>query len=95
MRVVNSIERQVLHSEWENWLVNEKLLCDDLEQMLQGGKQSNGGPGHLGRRSEDAQSVMTALSKDRRKALESWRDEHCGSCRTDLQAVMEGHKSSW
>ncbi|KAK5990263.1 putative PH domain-containing C19A8.02-like protein [Cladobotryum mycophilum] len=82
MRVVNTIEREMLQSEWENWLTNERSLCDDLEMMLQDG-------GDRGKIEESAtQKVMSSISEDRKKALETWRDEYCGSCRSDYDSVM-------
>lgn len=75
MRVVNSIEREMLQTEWENWLVNEKSLCDDLELVL----QDNGEP---------EQKVMKGISAGRKRVLEEWKAEYCGSCRADHKVVM-------
>ncbi|KAF4452256.1 putative Snf1p protein kinase interacting protein (SIP3 protein) [Fusarium austroafricanum] len=88
MRVVNSIEREMLQSEWENWLVDEKFLCDELDTMLQ---QQDGIKGQMkgteaGKRS---QKVMEPISTKRRQALEQWRDSYCGSCKKDYQVVMK------
>ena len=38
MRVVNSIEREVLKAEWEAWLVEENARCLDLGSMLRKNK---------------------------------------------------------
>ena len=85
MRVVNGVEREMLQSEWENWLMNEKALCDDLEVML---AQDNKGAGVSGKkRDASTQKVMSSLTKDNRKALEEWRDSHCGSCNKDFEAM--------
>ncbi|KAF4977486.1 hypothetical protein FZEAL_6005 [Fusarium zealandicum] len=83
MRVVNSIEREMLQSEWENWLVDEKSLCDELDTMLRSedrrkdqkkgaepGKRDKGSP----------QKVMEPISAKRRESLGQWRDSYCGSC---------------
>lgn len=83
MRVVNSIEREMLQTEWENWLLNEKSLCDDLESMLRDAKG-----GDAAKKGNTEQKVMKGMSADRMKVLEEWRDDHCGSCRSDHQAVM-------
>ncbi|EEY20612.1 conserved hypothetical protein [Verticillium alfalfae VaMs.102] len=34
MRVVNSIEREMVQSEWENWLADETTRCDQLRTVL-------------------------------------------------------------
>ncbi|KAM0447201.1 hypothetical protein ACHAQK_000748 [Fusarium lateritium] len=99
MRVVNSIEREMLQSEWENWLVDERFLCDELDTMLQqqdetkrqkkgaeGGKKDKGDKG--------SQKVIEPLPAKRRQALEQWRDSYCGSCKRDYQVVMKGRKLS-
>ncbi|KAG6004879.1 hypothetical protein E4U21_000655 [Claviceps maximensis] len=87
MRVVNSIEREMLQSEWENWLGNEKALCDELGTMLRNGKEDK--TSQKDKRSSAAQKVVGSLSKSRRKALEEWRDGYCGSCGRDFEAVIK------
>ncbi|GAB0131936.1 hypothetical protein EsDP_00000389 [Epichloe bromicola] len=84
MRVVNSIEREMLQSEWENWLINEKSLCDELQTVLQDGKGDN-----MSKDRSSAQKALGSLSGNRRKALEEWRDVYCGSCRQDFEAVIK------
>ncbi|KAG6038089.1 hypothetical protein E4U41_004558 [Claviceps citrina] len=87
-RVVNSIEREMLQSEWENWLMNEKSLCDDLGTLLQ---DDEGGKTRKGRSSSaSAQEVVQSWSKSEREALKEWRDGYCGSCGRDLEAVIKG-----
>lgn len=83
MRMVNSIEREMLQSEWDNWLVNEKSLCDNLDSVL-------GSEGHETRTSADdaAKKVMRSMSSERREVLKGWRDKHCGSCKHDYAAMM-------
>ncbi|KAG6017981.1 hypothetical protein E4U54_008530 [Claviceps lovelessii] len=86
MRVVNNIEREMLQSEWENWLGNEKSLCDELGTMLRHGKEDET---YKNGRSSSTQQVVGSLSKSRRKALEEWRDDYCGSCGRDYEAVIK------
>jgi hypothetical protein len=84
MRVVNSLEKEMLRSEWENWLINEKSLCDDLEQALQDHDDAKPTKGR-----SPKQNVMGSITGTRRKALEGWRDDYCGSCRRDFEAVIK------
>ncbi|RFU80335.1 transcription factor 3 [Trichoderma arundinaceum] len=90
MRVVNSVEREMLQSEWENWLVNEKSLCDNLEEMLHGDKSRSSSKDKV----DDAssQKVLSSIPPERRRALEAWRDDYCGSCRSDHASVMQARK---
>ncbi|KAK7425363.1 SNF1-interacting protein [Neonectria magnoliae] len=91
MRVVNSVEREMLQSEWENWLIDEKSLCDDLDVVLrsQSDKKKDD---NKKKRGGSPQKVMEAMSSERRRELEEWRDSHCGSCRIDHQIVMRERK---
>lgn len=34
MRIVNSVERELIQSEWENWLVDENLRCEHAGSIL-------------------------------------------------------------
>ena len=34
MRLVNTVERELLRSEWENWLLDENLRCDQVAEAL-------------------------------------------------------------
>ncbi|PFH58657.1 hypothetical protein XA68_13403 [Ophiocordyceps unilateralis] len=73
MRVVNSIERETVRSELENWLVNENALCDDLDHAMRA--ESGRGEGRLG-----------SLG---RGSLAEWRERHCSSCRRDLEGLWK------
>ena len=49
MRVINSIEREILQAEWENWLIGENVKCKHLGTVLShndtkllAGKNKNG-----------------------------------------------------
>ncbi|KAK2595749.1 SNF1-interacting protein [Conoideocrella luteorostrata] len=84
MRVVNGIEREMLQSEWENWLINEKSLCDELQLVLQ-----EGGKGKAAKDASSAPKILGSLSGKRRRALEEWRDGYCGSCKRDFEVIIK------
>ncbi|PNY24799.1 PH domain-containing protein [Tolypocladium capitatum] len=88
MRVVNSIEREMLQSEWENWLINEKSLCDDLDSLLQAGGGKGADRGQP-RGESRTQKVLGSMEKDGKTALEEWRDSYCGSCREDALGPID------
>ena len=52
MRLVNSVERELLRSEWENWLLDENLRCDQVAEAL----------ALAGRRGSDSDNATTASS---------------------------------
>ncbi|OAA43122.1 Pleckstrin-domain containing protein [Metarhizium rileyi] len=87
MRVVNSIEKEILQSEWENWLMNEKSLCDDLELVLREDGM-NKDKDELSRGESSKQKLLGSLTGSRKKALQQWRDNYCGSCRQDFESVI-------
>lgn len=92
MRVVNSIEREMLQSEWENWLAGEMSLCEELGMILQSEDSRKGGGGNKAR---TAQTVMQSMSGERKQALHEWRETYCGSCRADYQDMMADRRSRW
>ncbi|KOS19277.1 putative PH domain-containing protein [Escovopsis weberi] len=91
MRVVNNLEREMMQSEWENWLANEQSHCEDLDRALDAHgdpplRDASGLPASSGSR------ILGSMTEDRRQALEAWRDDYCGSCRTDHEAVMRARR---
>lgn len=87
MRVVNNLEREVLQSEWENWLSNEKALCDSLEVLISGGNK-----GSKRDKSDPMDAAQKRLgdftSREELKTLKDFGATHCGSCRADFDLVM-------
>jgi hypothetical protein len=78
MRIVNGVEREVIQSEWENWLADENLRCEQAGSML---KESAGKKdGHV-----KQQHVMESTMG--REGLRKWHEEYCGSCLADQRAL--------
>ncbi|KAL7789210.1 hypothetical protein V8C43DRAFT_316338 [Trichoderma afarasin] len=90
MRVVNSVEREMLQSEWENWLENEKSLCDNLEEMLHDDKGRSSSKDKAG--DSSSQNGAGSIPPERRRALEAWRDDYCGSCRSDHASAVQARR---
>ncbi|KAK0646426.1 hypothetical protein B0T16DRAFT_329812 [Cercophora newfieldiana] len=92
MRVVNGIEREMLQSEWENWLADENGRCEQVRGLvLEGGNAQ--GPG----RGDAAQKVLGGGDERRKamgkEALRKWYEEYCGSCEADQTALLKERKS--
>ncbi|VUC28306.1 unnamed protein product [Clonostachys rosea] len=87
MRVVNSIEREILQSEWENWLMNESAQCDDLRAILDGDDENTKKKDN-GRKSKSSQKVVESMTPEKKEILREWKDKYCGSCQRDLQTVV-------
>jgi hypothetical protein len=82
MRVVNSIEREMVASEWENWLADEVGRCEAAGRLLEldGSTQKE----ETGDKSE---KVGSKLSEGRLQRVKDWHGEYCASCRKDWSAV--------
>ncbi|KAI8634533.1 hypothetical protein F5Y19DRAFT_461275 [Xylariaceae sp. FL1651] len=87
MRLVNSVETEMLRSEWENWLIDENTRCDQVGAMLQESSESGGlkaGP----TKDQVAQRVLggkggedAKKQAEKKESLQRWYEEYCGSCR--------------
>ncbi|KAL8303746.1 hypothetical protein RB597_004852 [Gaeumannomyces tritici] len=96
MRVVNSIERELIQSEWENWLLDENLRCEQVKVMLAGngetGKSPDKGKGGIfggSSNGDGAQKVMRPIDEQRISALRVWHGDYCGSCRADQDSILK------
>jgi len=85
MRIVNSVEREMLQSEWENWLVDENSRCEQLRSMLKAGG-SGGGASGAGEEKKDGDGEG---EKRRRERAKAWVEGYCGSCWRDMGILRE------
>ncbi|KAK3368120.1 hypothetical protein B0H63DRAFT_404106 [Podospora didyma] len=92
MRVVNGIEVEMLQSEWENWLADENLRCEQVKVMMLAPPEE---PEAAARSEDDGGQMVIGVKKEksknqqaRREALKKWHDEYCGSCEADQRALM-------
>ncbi|KAI0383074.1 hypothetical protein F5Y04DRAFT_251765 [Hypomontagnella monticulosa] len=89
MRVVNSVEREMLHAEWENWLLDENHRCEQVGGVLATWNTTNSAD----KGDRTAQKVLqndAAGGKDevKRENLQRWYEEYCGSCRNDRDELI-------
>lgn len=69
MRVVNSIERELIRAEWESWLLQENFKCKQIGTMIrQNNTELSGG------KSVDNQHP------ERLKQVNAWYQGYCKSC---------------
>ncbi len=93
MRMVNGIEREMLQSEWENWLADENARCEQVRGVLVAReRQEEGKDGKKGDGVEEkGQKVLHSAGGGKQmttEALREWYDGYCGSCERDQRAVM-------
>ncbi|KAF2972852.1 hypothetical protein GQX73_g838 [Xylaria multiplex] len=95
MRLVNSVEMEMLRSEWENWLVDENSRCEQVGMMLQDAPSKTGGSKANSVKAQFAQKVLgggidnnTDKQADEKENLHQWYEKYCGSCRVDHEALL-------
>ena len=82
MRVVNSIEREILQAEWENWLLEETVKCNHLGAML-----SHNTTKLLAEKSKNGQHPLNGDS-GRLEDIRAWQQQYCESCNQELKHVV-------
>lgn len=82
MRVVNSIEREMLQAEWENWLLEENVKCKHSEAML-----SHNTTELLAGKTNNVQHVLDGGSR-RLEEIRAWQQQYCESCNQELETVV-------
>ena len=81
MRVVNTIEREVLQAEFENWLLEESVKCKRLGTIL---RQNN--TELLAEKDANAQRVLDG-GPSRLEEVRAWQQRYCKSCTKELDTV--------
>ena len=78
MRIVNSIEREIVQVEWENWLLKENTRCRQLGSVIY---QNSTDPlaVHTGNGQKSLGADPSHLAKVR-----AWHREYCESCSKGL-----------
>jgi hypothetical protein len=71
MRVLNSIEKEVLRSEWERWLGKETERCEQIATLL----HADAGEFDLN----------TNAFAGREEDVKHWYEQYCMSCQEELQ----------
>ncbi|OTB08046.1 hypothetical protein M426DRAFT_317559 [Hypoxylon sp. CI-4A] len=95
MRMVNSVEREMLHAEWENWLLDENHRCGQVEVVLAAWNSSadSGLKGEILRQQKVLGGGDKEKDETKRKNLQLWHDEYCGSCKHDRESLLQERES--
>lgn len=97
MRILNGVEREMLQSEWENWLMDENQRCHQVGTVLRMWNDTASTPSSNSRGAAttdlagddaDTQKMLKEKDEGRRAALRDWYDDYCGSCRRDQEALV-------
>jgi hypothetical protein len=79
LRVVNSIEKEVIQTEWERWLREEVRRCRQVEVLL-GSEAQGDSQGRIAQ----AERVFAEHADN----VKQWYEEYCSSCRLEQKQVM-------
>ena len=87
LRVVNSVEREMLRAEWETWLMNESAKCQQIgnwiRRMEHERSTKDSSDTATANRGGDVQSegkMNRTTSPERLEQIRSWFEDHCHSC---------------
>ena len=80
MRVVNSIEREMVQAEWEHWIFNENLKCEQLNRILNQNRTEN--PKKLVKQDNNNQQIFSTNNHDYGQ-VQAWYRDYCESCRKE------------
>lgn len=84
LRLVNSIEKEVIQNEWERYLRDEIRRCRQVEVLLSGDDAEGDADTQAGRLAQ-AERVFAEHADD----VKQWYEEYCSSCRNDLERVKQ------
>ncbi|KAJ5551594.1 hypothetical protein N7535_000461 [Penicillium sp. DV-2018c] len=82
LRVVNSIEKEVVEAEWQRWLREEVRRCRQVETLL-GGETAQGDDTQLGGTAR-AERIFAEHADD----IKHWYEEYCSSCRMEEEHAI-------
>lgn len=95
MRVINHIERQIITAEWENWLADENLMCDQISLLLEEtlARLSNG------KKSQELvdETIFSKISENdekRLRELQDWQENYCRSCGLEQELLARRRRDS-
>ncbi|KMQ48888.1 Pleckstrin like protein domain [Trichophyton rubrum] len=83
LKVVNSIEKEVLHLEWERWLRRETGRCAMLDIMLKERIQYHDNDDYDG-----VLGIRKQILSGNKREIEKWYKEYCSSCQRDQERVL-------
>lgn len=86
LRVINSIEREMVNAEWEGWLYGEVARCKQLEMHLN--KDATGSV-NGDDRSETGKQQNLGLERVNWSDVRSWYEKYCSSCFREEESLVE------
>ena len=78
MRIVNSIEREILQAEWETWLLEEHAKCKHLGALIRRNSTN------LVQRQASNEQETLGADPTRLQKVQAWHQEYCEDCNREL-----------
>jgi hypothetical protein len=79
LRLINSIEREAVQAEYENWVLEENVQCERIGTMLD----------TLVEKNEKASTDLAKRDNDGRVAkLKAWQEGYCQSCKLEQEVLL-------
>ena len=78
MRLINSLDKEMLQAEWENWLFDENDTCEELMELKPGVNDDISARSHN----------ITSSGKQ----LEDWSVAYCNSCAAEKERTIKSYE---
>ncbi|KAI5272714.1 hypothetical protein E4T47_04020 [Aureobasidium subglaciale] len=75
LRVVNRVEEEVVHAEWEDWVLEEEKKCSKVETMMQ-------------ERNKSGKPAKDQMQDDNGSGLGHEFAEYCLSCKSEARQIL-------
>ncbi|KAL8901465.1 MAG: hypothetical protein Q9207_005188 [Kuettlingeria erythrocarpa] len=86
LRVINSIEQEMVEAEWEEWLYGETAKCKQMERVL--GEEHTGSPNSKQRSGIGKQASLGTKRADWAQ-VRLWHENYCGSCYGEERSLVK------
>ncbi|KMU89886.1 SipA3 [Coccidioides immitis H538.4] len=80
LKVINSIEKEVIRAEWERWIQQETRRCHMVDNML-----NNRGTKPDKDRADDVKQRFSGREDD----IENWYKDYCLSCEQEQKRILD------
>ncbi|KAL8826185.1 MAG: hypothetical protein Q9170_007497, partial [Blastenia crenularia] len=91
LRVINSIENELVEAEWEGWLHGETTRCRKVEMLFHKDPTESV---NSNRRNEAGKQQFLGLEDADRSEVGLWHEEYCGSCFREKESLEKQAKSA-
>lgn len=89
LRVINSIEKEVIQNEWERWLREELRRCRQVEILL-GGNASEDETDMEAAKAAQAERIFA----ENAGSVKQWYDRYCSSCQLEQEQVKKNGRDN-